>query len=267
MNGNATPDGGQYGVAGSPAPPLRDLPSGRHEFHKEQLMSLIDAESQAAPVSVAAKRRPLLLRPRFAFPALAAAAVAAVAAVMVPAIVSTSPVDRAVASWTPKADEVTGAQVLLQANTCAKHWGGQSARAADVLVAEQRGEVTSLIMRFGGELRECTVTGEDEAWGWQSLAGASTPLPAPAPGTVITETWDTKGVESNSISKVIGRVGSGVTGVDVVLNNGTTIKAMSGGGWWTAWWPGTEGGESAFTIAVHTATGTKTYAPHDINID
>ncbi len=120
---------------------------------------------------------------------------------------------------------------------------------------------------LSGELRECTVTGEDEAWGWQSLAGASTSLPAPAPGTVITETWDTKGVDGNSISKVIGRAGSGVTGIDVVLTNGTTIKALSAGGWWTAWWPGTEGGESAFTIAAHTGTGTGTHTPHDITID
>ncbi len=111
------------------------------------------------------------------------------------------------------------------------------------------------------------MTGEDAAWGWQSLAGASTSLPAPAPGTVITETWDTKGVDGNSISKVIGRAGSGVTGIDVVLTNGTTIKALSAGGWWTAWWPGTEGGESAFTIAAHTATGTTTHTPHDITID
>ncbi len=265
MSGNATPDGGEHGVAEMTAPPMRDLPSGRHEFHKEQLMSLIDAESHAPTVTPAAKQRPLLLRPRFAFPALAAATVAAVAAVTVPAIVSPSPVDRAIASWTPKADEVTGAQVLLQANACARNWGAESAQASDVLIAEQRGDTTSMIMKVGAELRECTVTGDDEPWGWQSLAAVSTP--APAPGTVLTETWDTRGSDGNSISKVVGRVGDGITGIDVVLNNGTTIKAMSAGGWWTAWWPGTEGGESAFTVAVHTAAGTRTHRPYDINID
>jgi len=51
------------------SPPSWDLPPGRHEFHKERLMTLIDNDTRApAP---ARTRRPFLRRPAFVLPVLA----------------------------------------------------------------------------------------------------------------------------------------------------------------------------------------------------
>ncbi|MFI5936814.1 CU044_5270 family protein [Actinoplanes sp. NPDC051494] len=52
-----------------PPPPARDLPPGRHEFHKERLMTQIDNDTRTP------YRRPFLLRPAFALSAVALVAV------------------------------------------------------------------------------------------------------------------------------------------------------------------------------------------------
>ncbi|MEV4702306.1 CU044_5270 family protein [Actinoplanes sp. NPDC049316] len=56
-------------------PPSADLPPGRHELHKRHLMALIDDAPGTAP---ARARRPFLLRPVFALPALVLIVAAAV---------------------------------------------------------------------------------------------------------------------------------------------------------------------------------------------
>ncbi len=258
MNTNPTPNGWEHGVADT-APPTRDLPAGRHEFHKERLMALIDQDNRTTAPAPEKTRRASLLRPRFAVAAFAAAAVAAVAAVAVPALMP-SPADRAVASWTPTATELAGAKVLSQATACAQDWGTDSAQASDVLVAQQRGVATALIMKFRDGLRECLVTDLDDVWSWQQLTDG--PVPALAPGAVTTSTWSSRGEGDGQFSHITGQVGSDVAGIDVVLNNGTTVQTMTGGGWWTAWWPGPDGGEvDTFKVAVRTAAGVKTYSP------
>ncbi|MET0424095.1 MAG: CU044_5270 family protein [Actinoplanes sp.] len=64
-----------------PAPPTRDLPPGRHEFHKERLMTLIDNDTRPSVRTQA--RRPFLRRPAFALPALALIVAGAVGVVVV----------------------------------------------------------------------------------------------------------------------------------------------------------------------------------------
>jgi hypothetical protein len=252
MSRNPGSNGADHDVAGMP-PPLRDLPAGRHEHHKEHLMTLIDQDNRTTDAA------PVVLRPRFVLPVIAAAAVAAVVPSFLP-----GPIDRAVASWTPRADEIVGVRVLPQANACAHEEGAGSAEASDVLVAQRRGVTTAMIIKIGNGLWECLVSGEDHVFGWQALTDG--PMPALATGTVTAETWSSRGEGDNQISNLVGRAGSGVTGIDVVLDNGTKLQTMSGGGWWTAWWPGPEGGEvDTFSIVVHTAAGIRTYRPEQLH--
>jgi hypothetical protein len=58
-------------MSGTTPPPTRDLPAGRHQFHKERLMTLIDEETRRRLSSVPRRRRWALLRPAVAVPALA----------------------------------------------------------------------------------------------------------------------------------------------------------------------------------------------------
>jgi hypothetical protein len=61
-------------------PPSRDLPPGRHEFHKERLMTMIDEDTRTpAP---ARGRRPLPLRPAFVLPGVALIVAGAVGVVV-----------------------------------------------------------------------------------------------------------------------------------------------------------------------------------------
>jgi hypothetical protein len=59
---------------------------------------------------------------------------------------------------------------------------------------------------------------------------------------------------SRQFSQVVGRTGSGVTGVTVRLNDGTGVKATCANGWFLAWWPGSHGLRAT---EVTTAKGTR----------
>jgi hypothetical protein len=58
---------------------------------------------------------------------------------------------------------------------------------------------------------------------------------------------------SAEFSRLVGRVGSGVTAVSVNLSNGTQVTASTADGWFLAWWPGTTHPSAA---EVTTSTGT-----------
>jgi hypothetical protein len=52
-----------------------------------------------------------------------------------------------------------------------------------------------------------------------------------------------------------GRTGAGVTGVTLLLDNGTTVQATVGNGWFVAWWPG---GNQVKSAQITTPAGVKT---------
>lgn len=86
MSGNQpTPEqvGGHCGEAAvPPPPPSRDLPAGRHQFHREHLMNLIDNENRTAATPVLPQRRTWLRRPAFTLPAVGFALAGVVGAVV-----------------------------------------------------------------------------------------------------------------------------------------------------------------------------------------
>ncbi|MFG1996329.1 hypothetical protein ACGFJ7_40765 [Actinoplanes sp. NPDC048988] len=65
-------------------------------------------------------------------------------------------------------------------------------------------------------------------------------LPPPAAGRASLRDVDWSGSGRGRYALASGQVGSGVTGVDVVLPDGRSVQATVGNGWWAAWWPGEE---------------------------
>jgi hypothetical protein len=131
-----------------------------------------------------------------------------------------------------------------------------------VLLAEQRGKATLLILRKPGDITvECLSAG-DVGMASMSLTGPdAVPPPAPA-GSVTLETMSSYGDGDDMWSNIIGLADPAVTAVDVRLDNGRTFRASVRNGWWGAWWPGPEGGEvDTLTVVVHTAAGTTTHRP------
>lgn len=197
---------------------------------------------------------------------LAAAAAAAVAgAVVVPSLLP-GPADRAFAAWTPVPGSLTGAQVMPQARRCAESGvgggGAGPARPGDVVLAEQRGLATLLIQKRGAGLVECMIVdGESFA----AMALTEGVPPAPAKNTVRLVTRSSVGSDDDEYSNAVGLVGPSVTGIDLLLADGRTIKASVAGGWWAAWWPGPEGGEvDTIQVMVHSGAGTATYGIDDL---
>ncbi|MEU8301084.1 hypothetical protein AB0C04_27820 [Micromonospora sp. NPDC048909] len=210
-------------------------------------------------------RRPV--RRRLVAALVAAAAAGAVAVVAVPALLPGTAED-AVAAWTPAPGSLTGEQVLPQARICAGNDVGGSSPSvdpADVLLAEQRGLATLLIMRkSGGVIVECMSAGSGDDL-LASMGLADGPLPALPTGTVDLQTMSSVGSGDAIWSNIVGLVCPGVTGVDVRLDSGRVFQASVKSGWWAAWWPGPEGGEvDRLTVTVHTATGSTSYRPSEL---
>ena len=205
--------------------------------------------------------RPVWRRRRFAV-TVAAVAAAALGIVVVSSVLPGA-YGRAVASWTPQPGGRSGEDVLPQARTCAASWDAPEAVPSDVVLAEQRGTATMLIMKRGGGLAECMTVEDDQAFGTQSLT--SGPVDQP-PGTEATvSTMSSRGSGSSAYSSIVGQVGPDVTGVDVRLRDGRVVQASVASGWWTAWWPGPEGGwPDMTTVVVHTAAGSTSHHPSEI---
>jgi hypothetical protein len=222
------------------------------------------ARSQALVDRMTSGRRSRPMR-RTLVVVAAAAVVGVVGAVTLPSLLQ-STAERAYASWTPAPGSLTGEQVLPQARTCAGNGVGEAdgaggqrvvADPADVLLAEQRGLATLLIMRkSNGVIVECMSTGPGQDDQLASMSLADRKPPAPPAGTVSLETMSSSGEGDTQWSNIVGLVGPGVTAVEVRLDGGRVFQASVRNGWWAAWWPGPEGGEvDTLTVTVHTAAG------------
>ncbi|MEH0937270.1 hypothetical protein [Micromonospora psammae] len=225
---------------------------------KASIERLMAGQAAAASVRRPVKRRLVM--------GLAAVAAGAAAVVAVPALLPGA-AEKAMAAWTPTPGSLTGAQVLPQARECAgSDVGGSSSavKAEDVLLAEQRGLATLLIMKkSSGVIVECLSAGDGDQLASMGLANG--PLPVVPAGKVDLQTMSSMGDGDEQLSNIVGLVGPEVTRVDVALDNGKVFQASVKSGWWAAWWPGSEGGEvDRLTVTVHTAKGTTSYRPSEL---
>lgn len=195
----------------------------------------------------------------------AAMAAGAVTAVAVPALVPGA-TEKAIASWTAMPSSRTGDQVMSQAKACAASEvsGVSTATPADVLLAEQRGDATLLIMRKPDGIVECLMVGDGDRAASMGLADAGG-LPAPARGIVTLETMSSYGEDDGQFSNIVGLAGPGVDSVEVRLDSGALLQASVKSGWWAAWWPGPEGGEvDTMTVTVHADGKSTSYRPSEL---
>ncbi|SDT41734.1 hypothetical protein [Actinoplanes derwentensis] len=202
---------------------------------------------------------------RWAVAGAAAMAAGAVAAIAVPALVP-GDAEKAIASWTAMPASRAGEQVMPQARACAANGvgGNSTAEPSDVLLAEQRGDATLLIMRKDDGIVECLMVGDVDRAASMALTDAGGPPPQ-AEGTINLETMSSYGDGDDQWSNIVGLAGPGVTAVEVRLDSGALLQASVKSGWWAAWWPGPEGGEvDSMTITVHAGDRTTSYRPSEL---
>lgn len=238
-------------------------PTAMEWTRSQAMLERVMATEAPQPAARRPVRRPLVV-------GVAAVAAGAVAAVTVPSLLPGT-AEKAFASWTPAPGSLTGEQVMPQARACAGNGVGEAAsttvRPSDVLLAEQRGLATLLIMaKSGGTIVECMSAGPGKGDQLASMSLANGPLPAPRAGTVDLQTMSSTGEGDRQWSNIVGLVGAGVTRVDVRLDSGKAFQASVRNGWWAAWWPGPEGGETeGLSVIVHTVDGTTTHDVWDLD--
>lgn len=85
---------------------------------------------------------------------------------------------------------------------------------------------------------------------WIPLSGVPV-----SPGAIAVDRISSGTQDGDPYTLIVGRTGTGVTGVTLSLVNGTDVTATSSNGVFVAWWPGSQNVTSA---AVATATGIST---------
>jgi hypothetical protein len=222
------------------------------------------AQLEKAMKTPFAVRRP---RARRLATGLAVASVlAAGAAIAVPTMLPDG--DAAYASWTPVPADMPGPESLAAARQCAASWDDGRRAAGDIVLAERRGVTVLLIMWLrDGPLIICSSLGTGRPAGAERLSDdAGRPPALPPAGRVdLAGGLGSTGVGDRWYSQAAGRVGPGVTGIDITRPDGRTVRASVRDGWWAAWWPGTEGGRTdAIRIVVHAAGGTRSYGQAEL---
>ncbi|GAA0537564.1 hypothetical protein GCM10010172_18680 [Paractinoplanes ferrugineus] len=216
----------------------------------------------------AAVRRPVARR--LATGLAVACVLAAGAAIGVPALLPDG--DAAYASWTAVPRGVPGPESLAAARECARSWDdGGRGTPGEIVLAERRGVTVLLIMWLrDGPLIICSSLGTGHPAGAERLSGdRGEEPPRPANGRVTLDGGlGATGSGSRWYSQAAGRVAADVTGVDIALPDGRTVRASVRDGWWVAWWPGAEGGRTdAIRIVAHTGAGARPYRPDELFAD
>ncbi|GAA2660408.1 MULTISPECIES: hypothetical protein [Actinosynnema] len=228
-------------------------PSGEEWIRSEaRIERIIGGEGEAAAVR---ERRSVRRR----IGVVVTAAVVAVGLVVVGLVPGAT--DEAFARWTPDPDVLPGELAMPQVLACAKSLGAELT-PEDVVLVERRGIASILVLREGGGYAECMVVGE-RVFNWQGLYDREPEALTGAEATV--ETMSSSGEGDEQYSRIVGRVGPEVLAVDVRMGDGRVVRAGSAGQWWTAWWPGPEGGEvGGTTLVLHTASGATEHEPGDL---
>ncbi len=166
----------------------------------------------------------------------------------------------AFAGWSPSPTPPTHGQLTSADAGCQAH-------LAQVSPASNKGDAASFVPELSDVRGPYTVTvfGDGTANGalmcittpdgnsavrWLMQSG--TPVSG---GAMAVDQVSILAREGQPYTLVEGRTGDGVTGVNLVLGNGSKVMATSGNGVFVAWWPGSE---SITTAIVSTASGVTT---------
>jgi hypothetical protein len=125
---------------------------------------------------------------------------------------------------------------------CRKNLGMPAAPMPPLAVVDARGaNVLQLLFVGRSEMDECRVrrvNGGFMSEGGGGSSGGDQGAP-PAMVAIVDSlgTMSAAGAQQSDISTAVGRVGPGVSGVDLLFKSGMRIRASSANGWFVAWWP------------------------------
>lgn len=164
----------------------------------------------------------------------------------------TAGASNAFAGWTPTPTPPAPGQLATAQASCQ---GGQSPIAGLPLkLTDTRGPFTFSVYASDTSSATC-ISGPSGTNVSGSMASA--PVNVPADQIVLSSEHQTNH-SGQAFSFAEGRTGTGVSGVKLTLDDGTTVQATVGGGWFVAWWPGARGIKSA-DLATRTGTVTQTF--------
>lgn len=195
-------------------------------------------------------------RPQIAIGAVVAAGAAAAAIAVVDLGAGTP---EAFAGWkaspTPAAaGQVSSAEAACQQRLAAAPAppGGAQAALGDLtpVLTDTRGPFTFVVLANANASATC-INGPS----FTSASESGSPTPVTVPAGKIELMARTAEGDGQSYSFADGHTGAGVTGVTLVLADGTKVQTTVDNGWFVAWWPGTSNVTSA---EVTTAAGTAT---------
>jgi hypothetical protein len=167
----------------------------------------------------------------------------------------------AFAGWSPSPTSPASGQVTSADATCQAHLAqvppssNKGADAASLVpeLSDVRGPYTVTVFGGGtgnGALLCITTPDGNSALRWIMQSGAPV-----SSGAIAVDQVSILARDGQPYTLVEGRTGDAVTGVTLVLGNGSDVTATSGGGVFVAWWPGSETINSAI---VSTASGVST---------
>jgi len=213
----------------------------------EERASLVPDASVVRLTAVDYHPRRSRLRPPVAIGATATAGAAAGAAALVISLGAGA--TNAFAGWTPKPTLPAPGQVQAAQASCES---GQSPVAGLPLkLADTRGPFTFSVYADSQTSASC-IKGPS----FTAVTTNTSSAPVSVPDGQI-QLWSAHPPPhaNQPYSFAEGRTGAGVSGVTLVLDDGTTVQATVGNGWFVAWWPGDHNVRSG---RIATPAGVKT---------
>jgi hypothetical protein len=161
--------------------------------------------------------------------------------------------------WRAEPIPVDPAMIAAGERACRERSGDLTAPKDRLVAVDARGGNRLFLIFAGPPADSSACELRMDAAGNVSMVGASgssanAPFEALAPGDVVIMGSDGGGFAAGEWRSGMGRVGSAVTAVRLVVPGGPTVRASVGGGWFAAWWPSSQ---FSFTVEGFDATGQK----------
>lgn len=164
----------------------------------------------------------------------------------------------AFAGWSASPTAPASGQLIAADSTCQASLAqlGSTDKGTDPAslvpeLSDVRGPFTVTVFGNGTQGEAACLSAPDAT----SLRWIASPGGPATPGAIRVDQVSFLARDGQPYTLVVGRTGTGVTGVTLSLADGETVAATSGNGFFVAWWPGSQTITSA---AVATATGLST---------
>jgi hypothetical protein len=201
-----------------------------------------------------------------------ATAVIAVAVAVIVTIGGTP--TQALAGWTPVPKALTSSQLTAIAHSVRENWAPRcSGPSGSIVLADVRGRYTYALFvtnpKTHVRLATICLNGVEHGSGGMRNSSVWPPrVAADRTRDFLTQYGvidQRPGVVSPFVFTMVGRVGTAVRSVAVLLSTGTKVRATVGHGWYLVWWPAKEGYSKQLIITTNATSGSHTYEIPDNN--